>query len=258
MKRNSWFFIVVFIIILALTACSSDGAEDTGPTEPEPTAVANVPDQPEDAAPEEVATVEAPEVSESEGIFAADMMVGSLDSYVLRPEDLPDQYKITADSEQHLTNLRVINTVGEVNGKRYMAATFRLDGWSLELERVKKEDLIPYTIYSQIEVFETAEGAQVAFGEDWLPVYQEPEDETKTPNWIEDGCDFGDACIMYYYEKLDPATELTTLQYEVTFVYKNTLVQVMGRGLDFDMKPDYIVNAAEILFEKIDTASLAE
>ena len=254
--KKSLFFIVVLIIVLALTACSSDGAEDTSPTEP--TAVANVPDQPEDTAPEEAAPVEVPEVSESEGIFAAEAMSSRLDSYVLRPEDLPDQYKITANSEQHLTNLRVINTVGEVKGKRYMAATFRLDGWSLELERANKEDLTPYTVYSQIEVFETAEGAQVAFGEDWLPVYQEPEDDTKIPNWIEDGCDFGDACIMYYYEKLDPATDLTTLQYEVVFVYKNTLAQVMGRGLDFDMNPDYIVNAAEILFNKVDTAPVSD
>ena len=63
---------------------------------------------------------------------------------------------------------------------------------------------------------------------------------------------------MYYYEKLDPATELTTLQYEVAFVYKNVLAQAMGRGLDFDMKPEYIVEAAETLFEKIDTAPMAE
>ena len=257
MKR-SLFFTVVFIIILAITACSFDGPEDTGPTEPEPTAIANVPDISEDAAPVEEVPVEVPEISENEGIFATDAMVSDLDSYVLRPEDMPDPYKIPADNEQHLTNLRVINTVGEVKGKRYMAATSRLDGWSLGLERVNKEDLIPFKIYSQIEVFETAEGAQIAFGEDWLPVYQEPEDEANTPNWIEDGCDFGDACIMYYYKIFDPATELTTLQYEVTFVNKNTLVQVMGRGLDFDMKPDYIANAAEILLEKIDTAPMTE
>ena len=63
---------------------------------------------------------------------------------------------------------------------------------------------------------------------------------------------------MYLYEKLDPATELTTLRYEIAFVYKNLIGKVMGRGLDFDMDPDYIVDTAELLFEKIDSAPMAE
>jgi hypothetical protein len=63
---------------------------------------------------------------------------------------------------------------------------------------------------------------------------------------------------MYYYETLDPATELTTLQYEIAFVHKNVLAQVMGRGLDFDMDPDYVSKAAGMLLEKVDTAPMAE
>ncbi|NIR65801.1 MAG: hypothetical protein GWN00_25295 [Aliifodinibius sp.] len=60
---------------------------------------------------------------------------------------------------------------------------------------------------------------------------------------------------MYYYEKFDPATELTQLQYEVVFLYDNLLATVMGRGLDIDMNPDYILNAAEIMYGKIDAAA---
>lgn len=261
MKKISLLFIVLFIVAFALTACSSDSAEDAGPSEPEPTAVANVPDQPEEsedeAAAEAEEPVEAPDISGSEGLFDAEAMVDNLDDYVLRPEDMPNQYKIVVDGEQHLTNLRVINSVGEVQGKRYIAATYRLDGWSLELERVNKEELIPYTMYSQIEVFETSDGAQTAFGPDWFPAYN-IEDDSVTPSFIENGCDYGDACVMYLFEKLDPATELTTLQYEVAFVYKNVIAKVMGRGLDFDMKPDYIVEAAGILVDKIDVAPMAE
>jgi hypothetical protein len=257
MKKFSLFFIVVFIAVLALTACSSDEPEDTGSTEPEPTAVVNVPDQPDesDDTAEEEAPPEAPEVDKSEGIFDVEAMVENLDNYVLRPDDMPDPYKIAVDGEQHLTNLRVINDVGEVEGKRYLAASLRVDGWSLELERVNKEDLIPATIFSQIEVFETAEGAQTAFSPDWFPAYT---DEDREVNWIEDGCDYGDACVMYYSEKLEPTTELTILTYEIAFVYKNTLSVVMGRGLDFDMNPDYVVAAAEIMFEKVDAAPMAE
>jgi hypothetical protein len=247
MKKKYLLLIVAFVIAVALTACSSGGEQ--GPSEPEPTAVVNVPEEAEEA-PED-----APDVSGSRGLFDAEAMVENLDDYVLRIEDLPNEYRIVSDGEQHMTNLKVINAVGEVEGKRYIAATARVDGWTLELERVNKDELVPYTIFSQNEVFETSEGAQTAFGSDWFHAYS---DEEMEPNWVEDGCDFGDACVMFYYEKLDPATELTTLQYEVAFVYKNVLAQVMGRGLDFDMKPEYIVEAAEILFEKIDAAPMAK
>ena len=267
MKKFSLFFIVIFIVALALTACSSgdsasEPAEDvSAPEEPTATAVANVPDQPKEESDDAEAEPEAPpevEVEAGKDLFDSAAMVEELDAYVLRPEDMPNQYKIPANGEQHMTNLKVINTIGEVKGKRYLAASGRIDGWSLELERVNKEELIPYKIYSQIEVFETSEGAATAFGPEWLPVYQEGEEGAPTPNWIEDGCDLGDACVMYYYEELDPATELTILQYEIVFVYNNVIVKVMGRSPDYDMKPDYIENTAQLLFDKIDAAPLAE
>jgi len=258
MKKFSIFFIVIFIVALALTACSSDSSEDA-PEEPKPTAVANVPDQPDESAAE--AQVEEPEevaVDSSKGLFDNTAMIESLDVYVLRPADMPNQYKIVTDGEQHMNNLKVINTVGEVEGKRYIAGTGRQDGWTLELQRVNKEDLIPYTIFTQVEIFETSEGAETAFGKEWLPVYQETEDETKVPHWVEGGCDLGDACIMYYFEKIDPATEVTTLQYEVVFIDRNVIGKVMGRGADYDMNPDYVVDAAQLLYDKIDAAPLAE
>lgn len=255
MKNRRMLLIIVFILATALTACSSDGNENTSSSGPEPTDVANVPEQIEERASEEHDPIEAPKFSDSKGLFDAEAMVENLDDYVLRVDDMPNQYKIVADGEQHISNLKVINTVGEVEGKRYLAASTRMDGWSLELERVNKEELIPYTIFSQIEVFETTGGAQAAFGPDWFHAYTDEEGE---PNWIEDGCDIGDACVLYYYEKLEPTTELTTLQYEVAYVYKNVLAQVMGRGLDFDMKPEYVVEAAEAQFDKINTAHMVE
>ena len=263
MKKNSIFFIVIFIVALALTACSSDSPTEA-PEEPKPTAVVNVPDQPEESEPEADAPADEPEappevdVNTSKGLFDNAVMVDSLDVYVLRPEDMPNQYKIVENGEQHMNNLKVINAVGEVQGKRYIAATQREDGWTLELQRVNKEELIPYTIFTQVEIFETSEGAQAAFGKDWLEVYQETEDETKTPNWIEDGCDLGDACIMYYFEKLDPVSEVTILQYEVVFLDRNVMGKVMGRGPDYDMNPDYVVEAAQLLYDKVDAAPLAE
>jgi hypothetical protein len=258
MKKISLFFIAIFIIALALTACSSSEPEETGPSEPDPTAVVNVPDQPDEPEEAEEAPAqeptEVPEVDASEGLFDVEAMVDGLEYYVMRPEDMPDAYKIVVDGEQHMTNLKVINSVGEVEGKHYLAATGREDGWYLELGRVHKADLIPATIKTYLQVYDTAEGAQTAFT-DYLDPYIDEESEA---HFIEDACDLGDACVMYYYERLEPTTETTILQYEVAFVYKNTLAVVMGRGLDVDMNPDYLLNIASLMFDKIDTAAMAE
>ena len=264
MKKFGLFFIVVLIMALTLVACSSDSATEA-PQEVEevveptavPTEVSNLPEEKEVA---EEEPEEAPEVDTSKGLFDSAAMVETLEVYVLRPEDMPNAYKIAENGEQHMTNLKVINSVGEVEGKRYIAATERVDGWTLELQRVNKEELIPYTMFTSVEVFESAEGAEAAFSPDWLAVYaeNEDEDEDKVAKWIEDGCDLGDACIMYFYEKLDPATDVTTLEYVIVFVDRNVLATLMGRGADYDMNPEYIQEAAQLLFEKIDAAPMAE
>ena len=264
MKKIGLFLVLIAVMALTLVACSSGSDAAAGPTAPPPptaTPIANVPDQPEASGGEEAPAdmPEAPEVETSKQIFDSAAMVENLDDYVLRPEDMPNEYKIVEGGELHLSSKRIINMMGEVDAKRYIAATGRIDGWSLELQRVKKEELLPYTFISEVEVFETAEGAALAFSPEWLPVYQEPEDENApTPNWIENGCDFGDACIMYYYEKLDPATELTTLQYEIVFVYRNVIGKITARGIDYDMDVDYFEQMAQVFFNKIDAAPLAE
>ena len=278
MKIHPLFLVFVLVGLIALTACSFGSSEKDDlpainptntampdptktsiplPTDtptPEPTAV-NVPETSEENVPEEIEPTETPDIVESQGIFDTQKLIENLDDFVLRSEDMPNSYRLVEDGEYHITNRRVLNTIGQAEGKQYIAASNRLDGWSIELERVNKEDLTPYTMFSQVEVFATTEGALTAFGPDWFHVYT---NENRKPNWTEEGCDIADACIMYYYEKFDPVTELTTLQYEIAFVYKNVLAQVMGRSLDFDMNPEYVVQAAESLFGKIDTAPLVE
>ena len=279
MKIHSLFLFFVFVGLIVLTACSFGSSEKDAapvidptntsvpsptntsvpdPTDPptlEPTAVANVPETSEENALDEEEPSETPVIIENQGVFDTEKLIENLDDFVLRAEDMSNQYRLVEDGEQHITNRRVLNTIGQAEGKRYIAASNRLDGWSIELERVNKEDLTPYTIFSKVEVFETTEGAQTAFGTDWFHAYT---DDNRKPHWIEGGCNIGDICIMYYYEKFDPTTELTTLQYEIAFVYRNVLAQVMGRSLDFDMNSEYVIQAAELLFGKIDTAPLDE
>lgn len=167
---------------------------------------------------------------------------------VLRPDDLPNEYRIPPSGESRYANLAVINERGELQGKKYIVATGRVDGWHINLVRANKEDIAPSYFESTIEVFETSEGAEKAISPDWYKAYQVEDN----PPTFEDGCNIGDTCLLYHSSKHDPATNLTTVRYEVAFTYRNLLVWVMGRGLDVDVTPDYVLNAAQAVYDKLE------
>ncbi len=241
-KKIAW---LAGLILIIVSACSGSGPEslpaDSHGGGGTPTPISNLPGQVEE-------DVKPPERDR----FDPEQFSEAIGDYVLRPEDLPNDYRIPQGGEHRLSNLGVIQDRGEVEGKHYIVDTGRVDGWHLELERKKKEDIAPGTMASAIELFESSEGAELALSRDWFKAYRE---ENKTPNWIEDGCNFGNQCLFYYYQSIDPATNLTKLEYDVAFVYRNVMVWVMGRGLDIDVTPDYILNAAEALFMRLKKAS---
>jgi hypothetical protein len=235
--------IVLALALMLMAACTSQPApapveerEEVGT----PTPVSNLPDDVQETRPPE------------RGRFDPEVYASTLGNFVLRPDDLPNDYRIPENGEKRVSNLGVIQNVGEVAGKHYIVSTGRIDGWYLQLERRKKADVAPAAFESTIELFESSDGAQLALSPEWFKAYK---DENKIPTWIESGCNFGDQCLFYYYESLDPATNLTKLEYDVAFAYKNVLVWVMGRGLDIDVTPDYVLNAAEAVYERLEAAS---
>lgn len=259
MKRNAYMILALMAVLVVTMACGlfngvdvSAGGEEAPEAEeavvvvPTNTRVANVPDPTETPEPVQ---------EDEQDPFSIPALEGSMDQFVLRPTDLPHEYKILPGGEKPYGNSVLLYDMGEVQAKRYIVETGRVAGWVLELERVHKADIIPYTLFSQVELFENVEGAETAFSEAWLPVYQEDEENPRVVHWVEDGCDFGDECLMYYYETLEAATELTRIQYEIAFRYENMTAWIMGRGLDIDMNPEYMLDAAEIVYQKIDSAA---
>jgi hypothetical protein len=237
----------ILTLLLALTllaACSTQVppvVTDAPPIVSTPTAISNLPEaQVEETAPPET------------GRFDPEAFASSLGDYVLRPTDLPNAYRVPEDGEKRISNLGVIQNIGEVKGKHYIVQTGRVDGWYLQLERRRKEEIIPGVMESAIELFESSEGAKLALSPEWFQAYQ---DEDNPPTWIEDGCDIGDQCLFFYYQSIDPATEVTKLEYDVAFVYKNVMVWVLGRGLDIDVKPEYVLKAAEAVYTRLEQAS---
>jgi hypothetical protein len=179
--------------------------------------------------------------------------VPMLDELVLRPEDMDIDYHIESGATSPYGSSQLIGERGEAEAKRFIAATGRVDGWKLEMRRTKKADVAPTVITSTVELFETSDGAKLALSSDWHYAYQSNDREIV---FLDENCDLGDKCIYYMFEKYDPATQLTTLRYEVAFTYRNFLAQVSAIGLDFDITENDAIELGQIILDKLEGLEL--
>ena len=242
-KTKTW-LVSAIIFTIFVSACSGGATPTPADTSREvgtPTPVSNLPDQQQE-------NTKAPERDRLD----PEEFANAIGDFVLRPDDLPNAYRVPEGGERRVSNLGIIQQMGEVAGKHYIVNTGRVEGWQIKLERRKKEDIAPGAFESAIELFESSDGAALALSPEWFKAYK---DENKTPTWVEAGCDLGDECLFYYYQSIDPATNLTKLEYDVAFSYKNVIVWVMGRGLDIDTKSDYVLKAAEAVYKRLEAAS---
>lgn len=254
MKSIKWLVTILLVAMLALTACKKkedDGVSDTGsmPREDitQPDDVGEESDDLEEGNGEE----EVVEDAVVETVLNAEAMVDRLGEYLLRPDDMPDPYFVPDGGEQRKATIRLIQDMGEIEAKTYVKDTGRVDGWWVELHRTNKADFAPGAFESSIELFDDADGAQMAMSPAYYVLYQ---DEDRSYSQVDGGCDLGDNCVFFYSEKEEPTTELISAQYNIAFTYKNAFVWVMARGLEIDMDADYVLEAANLVFDKLGTA----
>lgn len=182
-------------------------------------------------------------------ILATNAFVRVSDQYVLQPTDLSVSYYLPAGETGRLSNKEVIGKLGELEGKRYVAATGRVDGWETRLKRTSGGIIAPAGYYSTIDVFETNDGASLALSPQWFWAYTDP--QRAPTEWLKDGCDLGHECLLWVNDKFDPATRLTTLTYHVAFRYHNVVVWVSGHGLDVDISQDDVLDAAQAVLLRL-------
>ena len=247
--KKTIIFISMFVLIAAVSAAcfGSSNGDDSSLNE----SVKSADTQEDSGAQESMESEgvsEAQEISDTLSSFDPSTMENQLSSFVLRDDDLPDDYRLPTGGESRRTTLVLINEMGELQAKRYVLATGRVNGWMIQLERERKDAFAPSAMESSIQLFETNDGAKLALSPEWYPAFQDGE-----PNWVDGGCDFGEECLFYQSSKTDPASQITTLRYDVAFVYRNVLIWVMGRGLDIDVTPEYILDAAGAIYDKLET-----
>jgi hypothetical protein len=168
--------------------------------------------------------------------------------YVLRPEDLAFDYYIGKGGESPLSNKEMILTYGEARGKQYIQETGRVDGWQITMLKNHELDIAPSKFKSSIDLFQTAEGAQLAFSPEWFWVYTA---ENTPDEWLDASCNIGTDCIFFMYEDYNAVSGLTTLRYDVAFLYQNVIVWVSGSGIDYEINQADVLNAAQAVFDKL-------
>ena len=148
MKRNLCLVSAFVLIIIILAACTTPSQEAGEVDSSPPSAVVQAtettpPTQQESPTPKVIETEQMEEAPTPEA-FETDDMEEKLKQFVIRDEDLPHDYRLPPNGEFMLPTTTLINELGEIEAKRYIASTGRVNGWGIQLERVNKEDFAPY------------------------------------------------------------------------------------------------------------------
>ncbi len=176
----------------------------------------------------------------------------NLNNFVLRPDDFETSYFQDGGSETPISNEEVILTMGQARGKQYITAAGRVDGWEITLLRSNDIDIAPQKYKNRIHIFESNDGAALAFSDEWFWAYT---DETQMPDeFIDTNCNVGNECILFVYEDYKAASGLTVLQYDLAFRYRNVVVWVSATGLEnVDITEADVFNAAQVILDKLES-----
>jgi len=192
--------------------------------------------------------------SNANKVIAPEAFVRVQNDHVLRPSDMAYGYHVPAGEEVRYGNDYYIGQFGEYQGKSFIVETGRVDGWKLRIKRDSSKDITPAVFESYVEVYETADGASLALSPEWFWAYN---DADRAPDeFVKNGCDIGQECLLFTYEDFDPATGLTTERYDVAFRYHNIITWVSGRSLDIEISQSDVLNAAQTLYDKLQTEEL--
>jgi hypothetical protein len=190
----------------------------------------------------------------SNRVIDPNLFVRVQDEFVLRPEYLALNYHVPVGEEVRYGNEYYIGEFGQLEGKTFIVETGRVDGWKMRIKRNSNKDIAPAVYESYVEVYETSAGASLALSPEWFWAYN---DEARKPDaFVNNGCNIGQECLLFTYEDFDPATGLVTERYDVAFRYHNVITWVSGRGLDVEINEADVINAAQTLYDRLQTQEL--
>lgn len=95
--------------------------------------------------------------------MANGVFTGAAQDFLLQTEELGGDYA-AADSGAETPNSAVVE--GRSDGEAYIEATGRISGYRIQFNRLAEGDTPPY-IVNVVNIYESAEGAQLVLSRDW-------------------------------------------------------------------------------------------
>lgn len=166
----------------------------------------------------------------------------------LRNDDFPDiAYKHI--SYKRYANEEVIGRMTVEKGKPYILETGRLDGWDTYIEKAYVKDIGPGYYQTRVEIFDSNEGAEIAFSPKYLWVYTNVD---RAPDEIlDDNCDFGDECLYLAFTKVTPGSTSVSVRWDYVFRVGNVIAWVYVNGSDLETFESDALEAAQIVYDRI-------
>lgn len=175
--------------------------------------------------------------------------------FLLQRLDLPADAKYYLPNSSWMSphrNSEVVSGHGVDEGREYLAATGRVDGWVVYYNRGTRTVIAPEEIFDNVVLFSTAKGAQLLM--------------TKYSNCSEVGTEYtkvdtdlkiGDMTNVCFRREMQSSGEYK-VWYLLEFSYRNYSHTVGGYGFEKEVKIEYIAEIARTLLAKLEAAPLSE
>jgi hypothetical protein len=179
----------------------------------------------------------------------------NLKEFLVQESDLPPlaNYSTYFHLPLIVSNENISQNMGG-DGNEYLAETGRIDGWEVyvDFEGDPNLAIAPFSLYNQVALFNTIEGAQLA-----ITKYS---DRYITENgFTEDNRPFknGDVNRAFYMRYLEQTNSSQySLKYIIVFSYRNVLETVQENGMERPIDPIFMADIAQRLLTKLQASPL--
>lgn len=186
-----------------------------------------------------------------------DLQVIDADPYtfLLKKEDLPEDANYYLPNSSWISphrNSEVVGGWGVEEGRLYLEATGRVDGWWASYLRGSSTVIAPEEIYDNVVMYRTSEGAKLTINEH--STCDDPDTEYLE---LERDLVIGDITRVCMYREMQSSGE-NREWYRIEFVYRNYFHGIVAWGWEKDIRPEYVEEVARTLLAKLEAAPLSD
>jgi hypothetical protein len=180
-------------------------------------------------------------------------------TFLLKAEDLPKDANYYLPNSSWISphrNYEVVGGWGVDEGRAYLAATGRVDGWWGYYERGTRTVIAPEQIGDNPVLFRTTEGAQILITQYGTCV--NPNRDTNV-TWapIQTDLKIGDMTNVCMTREMQSSGE-NRVTMIVEFTYRNVSHQLSGWGWEDEVTLEYLSAIAQTLLAKLEAMPLTE